>query len=120
MEIAKKEVNESSVTFATDQAIYRRDAVVKNALDMLADAEKKERISKSTCVPCWYLGKRRIVGHAMSTRPCGICGHDVRSANTHVGTICLRCGTANELCVDCGGDVKMRPRRKFRKKGAGL
>jgi len=49
----------------------------------------------------------------MTSRPCGLCEKPQMFGSTATNPICLDCGVKYELCIQCGADVKLRPRRKF-------
>lgn len=114
MERQKKKIDSSSVEWATDRAIESIEWAVKRALNCKNDPEKKERLAASFCISCWYVDGGRIGGAAMTSQPCGICDKEQIYSSTATDVLCSTCAISNELCKQCGADVRLRPRRKFK------
>jgi hypothetical protein len=50
----------------------------------------------------------------MCERQCALCDNTIHSGSTHVNVVCDVCATTHQLCVNCGGDIDCREkRRKF-------
>lgn len=119
MQRPKAKIDAYSVESATTRAIDWKDGLVRDAVGVLTDHDKANRLKKCKCVLCYYHNNARIGGAAITVRPCGICEKDMTSGNTCTDVVCVDCGTANELCVQCGADLKLRPRRKYSPQGKG-
>jgi hypothetical protein len=113
MDYPKAYIDRSSVTRATDSARYYAERRIAQALRYLADDDKKKREEAATCAFCYYMNSERIGGAACTSRPCGICEKEMSFGSTATDVICRGCGRYHQLCVQCGGDLQMRPRRKF-------
>lgn len=112
MQQQKKEITQSSLEWATDQALARIEWATTRALACATDPDKKERRSASFCKSCWY-SDGRIGGAAMTNRPCGICEKDQMYSSTATDVLCSPCASSHKLCKECGADVELRPRRKL-------
>ena len=108
----KYNISADSVGHATDMAVLLGNESIKRTDNFRDDVKKKLRLASGSCRWCYYMASK-IGGSAMTTQPCGICGEDQMYGSTCVDRICLPCGKKQELCVHCGGDIKMRLRRKF-------
>jgi hypothetical protein len=108
-------IDTCSVMRATDQAKTTIESTLRDALNMLNDPRKDERLEKPECVFCFYYGDgRRIGGARCTTQECGLCDKSVHSGSTNVDVLCQSCAKANELCRHCGADLKLRVRRFFK------
>ncbi len=108
----KKIIDKDSVHMSTWLAIERGKALVKQATNFANDPQQKERKKASQCKICFYVSSR-IGGQAITDRPCGICGKIMTFSSTCTDIICPECAENNHLCVHCGADVELRPRRKY-------
>jgi hypothetical protein len=80
--------------------------------NLTTDPKKAERLEKSQCVVCFY-ARGRMGAAVVTTAQCGVCDRTIHSGNSCVGVVCVECGKAHEFCTYCGGDIRMRTRRKF-------
>lgn len=119
MQRPKAKIDAYSVESATTRAIDWRESVVKSAIGVLTDHEKDHRLKLCLCVTCYYVNNSRIGGSAITNRPCGVCEQDMTFCNTCTDVVCSECGKQHELCVRCGADLKLRPRRKYSPAGKG-
>ncbi len=111
---AQRKVDSASVTSATDMAINICQDMVKAVMGFLTDPLAKERRNHAgECKKCFYIYPARIGGSAMTMEPCGVCGKEVWYGNTSTDRLCMTCALEHKLCKHCGGDVEMRPRRKY-------
>lgn len=115
MQVSNPKIDAVSVTRDTDTAKYIAEEGVKHALEFLADARKEKRQAACECKTCFYFRSGRIGGAAMTSANCGVCNKDMMFGSTNVDKICKGCGAKHQLCVRCGGDALMRPRRVFKK-----
>jgi len=118
MRYSKSTIEASSVGHATDMAVLMGKNVIKRAEDFQKDVKKKQRLVKGECRACFYLGSK-IGGQTMTTSFCGLCDEEIMNGSTCVDRVCRPCGEAHELCVYCGGDLKMRVDRVFKNKNKG-
>jgi len=114
MKVKNPIVDAVSVTRNTDMAKYISDEGVRHALEFMTDPRKKKRLENCECKTCFYFRSGRIGGAAMTSANCGACNKDIMYSSTNVDQVCKPCGIKHELCVRCGGDVHMRPRRIFK------
>jgi len=113
MKQGKSKIDIYSVQSATDRAARIGNDSLKSAINWLNDTKKKERLEKCECKTCFYiLGK--MGGSAITSRPCGICEKEQMYGNTCTNMVCKPCGKEKELCVHCGADIKLRPRRIYK------
>lgn len=75
------------------------------------DPEKKKRERDQKCIHCYYVMRVRIGGAAMTTRPCALCPTEQTFASTATDALCMPCARNNDLCKQCGGDIRLRVRR---------
>jgi len=104
-----------AVQRATETAHYIAEEGIKHALEFMADASKEKRLAVLECKTCFYFRSSRIGGAAMTTTNCRVCDKDITFGSTNVDCLCMSCGAVQELCVRCGGDLHMRPRRVYQK-----
>ena len=114
MEHAPAKIDTESVQHQTDFARARIDAALRRALQYATDPDKKMRLAEGFCISCFYSGPR-IGGAAMTERPCGVCGTKMMFGSTATDKVCQACAVKQELCRECGADLRLRPRRKFEK-----
>lgn len=76
------------------------------------DTQETAREAALQCRACYYLFADRIGGAAMTTWYCGLCGTEGLHGSTATPRLCDNCARTHELCRECGGDIKMRTRRK--------
>lgn len=112
MKYQAKKIDQSALQWATDSAISRKESIVRKALNITNDPQKKERKEKSLCVIHYYQ-EGRMGGAAMCTQPCGICNEEQVYGSTATDALCLKCATAYKLCKECGADLELKPRRKL-------
>ena len=105
-----------AVEHATDMAKMISEEGIKHALEFMADFNKEKRLKRMECKTCFYFRSVRIGGQAMTTVKCGVCDEEMGFSSTCVDKLCGKCSDKNELCVFCGGDIKMRPRRVYTRK----
>ncbi len=106
-------ITASSVESATDTAKMIAEGGVQHALEFMADFNKKKRLEAKECKACFYFRSGRIGGAMMTTVKCGVCEADMHFGSTCIDKLCGKCSDENELCVFCGGDIKMRIRRTY-------
>ena len=104
-----------SVERATDSARYIAEESIKDTLAFTTDAHKDNRLAAVECKTCFYLRSGRAGGSAITTTNCRVCDEDISFPSTNVDHLCKQCGAVQELCVRCGGDLHMRPRRVYKK-----
>jgi|CXWL01.1.fsa_nt_gi hypothetical protein len=95
---------------------YNKDFAAKlrhslNEFD--SDTHKKVRVEARKCKVCFYLRGTRISGQAFTTTLCQSCGVSMTFPTTDVDFYCLPCSKELLLCVDCGGDINLRSRKKL-------
>lgn len=105
-----KVMNVGNMVFASEQAKVRVKSILDLANKYNKDPEKEKRLEVMECVPCFY--GSRIGGAAMTSRECMSCGKDYLYSSTDTDVLCLKCAKKHDLCKHCGGDIKMRTRRK--------
>ena len=98
---------------ATDNAIHYAQEEIAHAMAYLADSAKAGRKKSLECKFCFYFRSSRIGGCAMTKANCAVCNKDVMYGSTNVDLLCKECAGEHKLCCRCGGDVEMKPRRKF-------
>ncbi len=112
MDYGKAKVDAKTVEMDTFMSIRKGESVLKSARQWETDPKKDQRLAKHQCKACFYLvGK--LGGAMMTTQPCAICGEDQMYGSTCTDKLCKPCGEKHELCVFCGGDIKLRPERKL-------
>ena len=112
MNQSAKKINQDSVTWATDMALSRKESIIRKALNLVNDPEKKKRKEANLCLICFYQ-EGRIGGAAITNRPCGLCKEEQSYASTATDDLCLPCAKEARLCKQCGADLNLGPRRKF-------
>ena len=112
MEIRKgKKFDAYAVQFQTTQMdIYSKD-IIKCAMAFLTDHDKAGRKKKLECKACYYMRTSRIGGAAMTQVACGICDKVIMYGSTNTDAMCRECAEKYQLCVYCGADQELRPRR---------
>jgi hypothetical protein len=113
MEVKNSHIDAVSVEHATDTAKMISEGGIQHALEFMADFNKEKRLKKRECKTCFYFRSGRIGGAAMTTVKCGVCEEDMMFGSTCIDKLCGKCSDENELCVFCGGDIKMRIRRHY-------
>lgn len=93
----------------------RRAASVSRELARAAilagDGKLDEREAARQCRGCFY-ERRRIVGRAVTSWTCQLCGAPGEHSNTGVPRVCASCSDGYDLCTQCGGDMDMQHRTK--------
>lgn len=112
MKARKRKVDAVSIERATNIAKERSLEYTRMAERFDGDTDKKERLSECKCKSCFYFFHSRMGGAAMTTIDCGICDKETLFGSTAVEPICKDCARENSLCVQCGGDLDMKIRRK--------
>jgi hypothetical protein len=114
--IERKQVTDNvSVQRATFLAKEHVEDLVRRAEMLNMDAGKEDRLKKCLCLSCYYVFTSRIGGAAITTRACGVCGNLETYSSTNTDALCIACAKVEELCKHCGGDMKLRVRRIWRK-----
>jgi len=106
-----KKLTPLSVTYATESSKRYYDATLAEAKKLTEDPDKNLRLIEQKCISCYYRGL--VAGNAMTINNCNSCGVELKFSNTDVDRLCHTCAADHELCRKCGGDIKMRVRRKF-------
>lgn len=76
------------------------------------DADREKRLGALECPSCFYIRSSRVGGASMTTWYCGVCAEEGLHGSTAVPRVCRRCAEKHSLCVQCGGDLNMRERRR--------
>jgi hypothetical protein len=85
---------------------------IARGLEAANDGKKAERLSACKCIYCFYLNRGRLVGHGFTAWKCLACDFEGQHSNTGVPRYCETCSAELNLCIECGGDLEMRYRRK--------
>lgn len=104
-----KPLTPSEMSFVTAMSRRKMEAAVKLAAEMSADPKAALRKAEQICIPCYYI--TRIAGAAMTRSQCALCDTEIMNNSTDVNKVCLSCAQAHQLCVHCGGDFHLDPRR---------
>lgn len=78
------------------------------------DVNKKDRLSKSTCLVCYYDRRGIMVTNASVTTNCRSCNKKITFGNSNTDEVCLECAKEHKLCVHCGSDIEYKQRKKYR------
>lgn len=100
----------SKICWATGQSKHSMDHIVALADKLTTDPDKKNRLIKSECKPCYYIN--RVGGCVITHKECMICGIEVTSSSTDVSVLCVPCAKEHSLCSHCGGDLNLRVGRR--------
>ncbi len=103
-------MNVGNMVVWTERSKSTVEHFIETAKNMTTDPERKERMSRHECVACYY--SSRFGGSAVTTQPCMSCGKEELYGNTNTDALCLDCAKKHGLCKHCGGDIKLRVRRK--------
>lgn len=95
---------------ATAKAHANVQEWINKAAVVRADMGRTNRLSDLQCKFCFY--GSRWLGAGITTRDCTICGVESGYPTLDTDALCAPCAAANDLCKHCGGDRKMRVRRK--------
>lgn len=109
----RRRVDLASIVRQSDWAREYRRSTEERARDMAEDPRRGERLAAGKCLVCFYCFESRIGGARLTAAQCGICQAVLRSGSTAIDVVCLDCGRDHDICVRCGGDVRMRIRRDF-------
>lgn len=113
MRFHRRILDQWSMEHATDSGITYAELNIARALSYLLDKDKKTRLERLECRWCFYWESSRIGGAAMTNWLCGVCAKEQMHGSTAVPRLCNPCGKKHELCVECGGDLHQRRRRKW-------
>lgn len=100
----------SKIMWATGQSKNHMNHIVSLADKLTNDPDKKLRLAKSECKPCYYIS--RIGGCAMTHKECMGCGTDVTYSSTDTSVLCNDCAKDHSLCSHCGADLNLRVGRR--------
>lgn len=114
MKQIQSKIDHDSVQWATHLSQTHAEETLKKAMQYLQDLDKKKRLESAHCKHCYYIYNTRIGGAAMTSKACGVCARDMLFGSTATDPLCLDCGKTHELCIQCGGDLHMRVRRKWK------
>lgn len=110
MQYRKTTMNKVNMLRNTERS---KDAVqhyIAIAEKITSDIERSTREKNQQCLSCYYIP--RVSGSAVSSRPCMGCSVNIQHGSTSVPELCLDCAKKYELCRQCGGDIKLRVRRR--------
>jgi|SRR5699024_7370495 len=110
MEQKPKKMDIVNMIRATEDAKARVKGWLDLAEQVASDTRKAERLSRQECKGCFYAS--RFGGAAITRRACMSCGEDQMYGSTATDVLCIECAKQHDLCAHCGGDIKMRVRRK--------
>ncbi len=114
--IMKKKLSSAQISRINEISSFKSKKVNKalsKALELATDSSKKDRIAGRKCACCYYtIGYSRIAGAAFTEWNCEICGKLSIYSNTAIPKCCDECSDNYDLCVECGGDINMKNRRK--------
>jgi hypothetical protein len=97
---------------ATSQANETAESVQRRVDRYNADEDRDQRVAESTCKTCWYHRRNRMCTSSYTKWLCGVCMREYMHHNGCVPTVCKTCAEDHALCRDCGGDLRMRERRR--------
>lgn len=103
---AAKRMDPEAVLQQTRRQLGRKADYLYKAQYLDADVNLLDRWDEQLCQLCFYLPDQ-IAGHAMTERPCGICGRHVTYGSTLTDVLCLSCAVKHELCKRCGADIDL-------------
>ena len=104
-------LTEDDVQWTTDRNVEANGFTVARAVRLAADLDKRDRLKANMCKYCFYRGSR-MVGQAFTPWTCRVCLKEDQHHNTGVPRVCSPCGKKHSLCLECGGDIHDRRRRK--------
>jgi len=76
----------------------------QRAADLAGDSDRLRRLSEGECKACWYLGRGRIAGAAMTDADCVACGTTVTYSSIATNKLCAKCAHDLNVCIRCGGE----------------
>lgn len=104
------------VQLATEQGRRYCEDALACALRYNADSERDERLKAHECPWCWYFRRGGLAGQAFTEWTCSGCGKEQRHPNTATPRLCVECAVKYGLCVECTGDLELRPRKKLERR----
>jgi hypothetical protein len=112
MEQVFKQLDAYGMLRATDAAKGIAERAVKAVDAFQIDKDKQQRLEETICRTCFYFRRSRIGGAAITRWCCGVCGRTQTAPSTATDKVCRPCGQEHLLCVQCGGDLETRVRRR--------
>ena len=113
MKAKKGVLNRANIAHATGRGKRYVDETLTAARKLSKDEDRKERLTKSLCLSCFYLFKSRMGGATITQRECACCDKEMQFGSTATDLLCLDCASDNGLCAQCGADVELKERRKL-------
>lgn len=111
MHVRTHKIDRYSVYRRTHENLRYANDLLWKADSFQNDVMRRERRSDGQCRYCYYLSSK-IGGAAMTRGACGICGKERTFGSTCVDVLCKECADRYSLCVHCGADRELRPRRR--------
>lgn len=105
-----KKMDAVNMVRASEDAKRRVKGWIEQAEKANNDPGKTDRLKKQECIACYY--SSRVGGQAITEQDCMCCGETQTYSSTATDVLCMDCARAHDLCKRCGGDIKMRSRRK--------
>lgn len=109
MRLHRYKVDLCAIERANNHATTRRETTCRDALRYLLDPAREDRLAASECVICFMAD--RVGGASSTERPCGLCDTVLRTGNTNIDVLCLKCAQREGLCKHCGADLDLKNRR---------
>lgn len=109
----RPKLTESDISFKN----WGKSDFVKNTLELAKnlqeDFDKKERLSQSECLVCFYK-KGGLATNACVNTNCRSCNKEIWFGNSDTDELCINCAKKYKLCKACGSDLEYKERRKQR------
>lgn len=112
----KFEFDLNELNYKTFISRSRVNRILALADNLKKDPDKTKRLNGLHCLICWYQSGK-IVGQAFTSWSCKSCGQTGMHPNTGVPQLCNNCAEKMQACIECGGDLNLKKRKKLIKNG---
>lgn len=112
MDFKFRQITKRDIQWATDMQKERMQLTTRLALNYANDPEKKTRLAKQYCIPCYYR-ESTVAGAAMTSNHCAVCAKEMFWSSTHNEKLCHDCAKEHGLCKECGATVTLKEPRSM-------
>jgi DNA-directed RNA polymerase subunit RPC12/RpoP len=107
-------VDQEYIDRQTYWANREAETLIKNVSAFQNDPDQAKRKESLKCKRCFYLRAGGFAGQAFTEQDCGICETTMIFSSTATDVVCPDCAKAHDICVECGGNIEIKVKKKVK------
>lgn len=93
--------------------VQETSELISNVKKFENDSDRKIRLKKNLCKPCFYLSGDVMACSAFTTTICVSCSKEMTFGSSETDKLCPDCAKKYGVCKYCLADIDLKKRRKL-------